>query len=223
MAYALYLWQLQRKLWFIKWITRHVSKFVSVVYLFTFKLFDFMLILFSLVYDFAFEKCYNSVKGILKLLDTNKRETWSSFSLKMHLLLLLVNFLYSLKHLFPCGSSRPEVFCKKSVLRKFTKFTGKHMCQSLFLNKIAGLRPKACSFIKEETLAQVFSGEICEISKNIFFHRTPLVAASLLGHRVVLWNFYEYILRIFKNRLNEALYLLEQISQFRQKNLVSSK
>ena len=27
------------------------------------------------------------------------------------------------------------------VLRNFTKFTGKHMCQSLFFNKIAGLRP----------------------------------------------------------------------------------
>ena len=38
--------------------------------------------------------------------------------------------------------------------------------------------PKACSFIKKETLAQVFSCEFCEISKNTFFYRTPLVAAS---------------------------------------------
>ena len=37
-------------------------------------------------------------------------------------------------------SSRPEVFCKKGVLRNFTKFTGKHLCQSLFFNKVAGLR-----------------------------------------------------------------------------------
>ena len=29
-------------------------------------------------------------------------------------------------------SSRPEVFCKKGVLRNFTKFIGKHLCQSLF-------------------------------------------------------------------------------------------
>ena len=39
-------------------------------------------------------------------------------------------------------SSRPEVFCKKGVLRNFAKFTGKHLCQSLFLNKVAGLRPE---------------------------------------------------------------------------------
>ena len=32
--------------------------------------------------------------------------------------------------------------------------------------------------IKKETLAQVFSCKFCEISKNTFFHRTPLVAAS---------------------------------------------
>ena len=30
------------------------------------------------------------------------------------------------------GSSRPEVFCKKVVFRNFAKFTGKHLCQSLF-------------------------------------------------------------------------------------------
>ena len=38
-------------------------------------------------------------------------------------------------------SSHPEVFCKKGVLRNFAKFTKKHLCQSLFFNKVAGLRP----------------------------------------------------------------------------------
>ena len=50
--------------------------------------------------------------------------------------------------MFTCGnfkvsayrSSHPEVFCKKGVLRNFAKFTRKHMCRSLFLNKVAGLR-----------------------------------------------------------------------------------
>ena len=37
---------------------------------------------------------------------------------------------------------------------------------------------QACNFIKKETLAQVFFYEFCEIFKNIFFHRTPLVDAS---------------------------------------------
>ena len=31
------------------------------------------------------------------------------------------------------------VLYKKSVLKNFNKFTGKHLCQSVFLNKFAGL------------------------------------------------------------------------------------
>ena len=40
------------------------------------------------------------------------------------------------------------------------------------------LRSEACNFIKKETLAQVPSCEFCEISKDTFSNRTPLVAAS---------------------------------------------
>ena len=38
--------------------------------------------------------------------------------------------------------------------------------------------PEGYNFIKKETLAQVFSSEFWEISKNTFLKRTPLVAAS---------------------------------------------
>ena len=82
--------------------------------------------------------------------------------------------------LFTDRSIRPEVFCRKGVLRNFAKFTGKHLRQSLLFNKVAGLRPKACNFIKKEILEQVLSCEFCGISKNTFFYRTPLVAASVL-------------------------------------------
>ena len=51
---------------------------------------------------------------------------------------------------------------KKGALGKLAKLTGKHLCQSL----------------KKETLAQVLSCEFCETSKNTFFYRKPLVAAS---------------------------------------------
>ena len=40
--------------------------------------------------------------------------------------------------------------------------------------------PEACDFIKKETLAQILSCEFCEISKNTFSYRTPLVAAFVL-------------------------------------------
>ena len=40
------------------------------------------------------------------------------------------------------------------------------------------LQASACSFIKKEILAQAFSCEFCEISKNTFSYRIPLAAAS---------------------------------------------
>ena len=38
-------------------------------------------------------------------------------------------------------SSGLEVFCKKSVLKNFAKFTGILLCQRLFFDKLAGLGP----------------------------------------------------------------------------------
>ena len=60
-------------------------------------------------------------------------------------------------------SSQRGFSARTGVLRNFEKFTGKHLCQSLFLIKLA------CNFVMKEALAQVFSCEFCEISKNTFF------------------------------------------------------
>ena len=68
---------------------------------------------------------------------------------------------------------------KKGVLKNFTKFTEKHLCQSLFFNQVAGLRLEASNFIKKETLAQVFSREFYEISKNIFLTEHFWATASI--------------------------------------------
>ena len=90
-----------------------------------------------------------------------------------------VNYCHNILHhrfLTESRSSRPEVFYKKGVVKNFAKFTGKHLCQSLFFNKVAGLNP--ATLLKKETLEQVFSCEFCEISQNIFSYRTPLVTAS---------------------------------------------
>ena len=52
-------------------------------------------------------------------------------------------------------SSRPEVLCKKGVLRNFGKFIEKHMCQKLFFNKVAGLRP--ATLLKKSLCHRCFS------------------------------------------------------------------
>ena len=48
------------------------------------------------------------------------------------------------KKMCPIRSSHRRCSVKKDVLRNFAKFTGKHLCQSLFFNKVAGLRPEKC-------------------------------------------------------------------------------
>ena len=91
-------------------------------------------------------------------------------------------------------SSHQEVFWEKVILRNFTKLTGKQLCQGLFFNKVAY---KACNFIKKEALAQVFSCEFCETSRNTFSYRTPLVVAFIKFsdsfqkfHRLQMYKFF---------------------------------
>ena len=93
-----------------------------------------------------------------------------------------------------------RVFLNKVVgLRNFAKFKGNHLCQSLFLNKVA-----ACNFIKKETLTQVFSFEFREISKNTFHYRTPLVVASAALTLHVLLRFLLHLFSVETNLIKQV-------------------
>ena len=99
--------------------------------------------------------------------------------------------------IFRNGHRRCSV--KKSLLRNFAKFTGKHLRQSLFF--------------KKENLAQVFSCEFYEIFTNIFYEqfykilRTPFLqntSGRLLLNLVVnlplrkviyIWYYFKNILK----------------------------
>ena len=82
----------------------------------------------------------------------------------MHLIFQIFLWINQLK------ISRHRCSIKKVVLKNFAKFTRKHLYQSLFCNKVAGLQlPQTYNFIKKGTLAQMFSCEFCEIFKNTFF------------------------------------------------------
>ena len=96
----------------------------------------------------------------------------------------MVIFIQQVSHKFhQYRSSRPEVFYRKGV-------------------------PRVCNFIKKETLAQVFSCEFCEISKNTFFHRTPPVAASVnklnICQRTISISCFEFI-TLYQNILHDRL------------------
>ena len=68
-------------------------------------------------------------------------------------------------------SSHPEEFCKKGILRNFAKFTGKNLSQSLFFNKVAGLR--FATLLKKDPCTGVFLWILRNFQEHLFY-RTPL-------------------------------------------------
>ena len=74
-----------------------------------------------------------------------------------------------------CGTCRssscPDVIFKKGVLKNLAKFTGKHLFQSLFFIKVAGLRLE--TFLKKTPW--IFLGT----SNNTFSYWTPTAATSV--------------------------------------------
>ena len=79
-------------------------------------------------------------------------------------------------------SSRPELFCKKGVLRNFPKFTGKHLCQSLIFNKVAGLRP--ATLLKKRLWYRRFPVNFVKFLRTLFFieHLWWLLPACYYRH-----------------------------------------
>ena len=72
---------------------------------------------------------------------------------------------------FTYRRSRAKVFCKKNVLRNFAKFTGKHLCQSLFFKELTGLRP--ATVLKKKLWHRCFHVNLAK------FLRTPFLTEHL--------------------------------------------
>ena len=109
-------------------------------------------------------------------------------------------------------SSRLEVFCRKGVLRNTAKFTGKHLCQSLFFNTFAYLR--SATSLKKRLCRRVFSCEFCKLSRNNFFYRTPPVAASKMELNSILQSFPK--LGICKNQIYKLQNICGNLPRYRQ-------
>ena len=83
---------------------------------------------------------------------------------------------------------------KTSVLKNFAKFLGKHLCQSLFFNKVTGLR-----LYRKETLVHVFSGAFSEILQNTFSTEHLRTAASVMTD--TLFHYFKSVARVVNTKL----------------------
>ena len=69
-----------------------------------------------------------------------------------------------------CRGSCLEMFCKIGVLRNFAKVTEKHLCQSLFFNKVASLRPT--TLLKKRLWHRWFLWIFRNFQEHIFLQNT---------------------------------------------------
>ena len=76
-----------------------------------------------------------------------------------------------MKYIKSSRSSHRKCSVKKGALRNFAKFTGKQLCQSLFFNKVAGLRP--ATLLKKRLWHRCFPVNFAK------FLRTPFLVEHL--------------------------------------------
>ena len=128
--------------------------------------------------------------------------------------------VFSLKKEFCCyrfRSSHRTCSTKKGVLRNSAQFTGKHLCQSIFFNKVP-------TNLLKKTLVQVFSCKLCETSKNTFCIEHLLMTAS-----VVSMEFYKIFRIFFSRKKNQRqlsgliIYLRVWFSAIHENSLWSAK
>ena len=73
-------------------------------------------------------------------------------------------------------SSNPEVLSQKSLLKIFAKFIGKHLYQSFFFNKVAGLR--LATLFKKRFWHKCFPVDFAKFLRISFFIEHPRVTSS---------------------------------------------
>ena len=122
----------------------------------------------------------NSTIYLLLRCSTEKQNIKTTYliSLTFFLLVFQTSFLsilaFSSFFVFCISSSNStshrKCSVKKGVLSEFAKFTRKHLCQSLFLNKVAGLRPAI--LLKKSLWHKCFPVNFAKFLRTTFLQNT---------------------------------------------------
>ena len=89
---------------------------------------------------------------------------------------ILKNFIRLQKNKTPLHLfSHLEVIYKKGVPKNLAKFAGKHLCQGLFLNKVAGLRRYEKTLLKKRLWHRCFHVNFMKLLRTPFYGTPPVV------------------------------------------------
>ena len=78
--------------------------------------------------------------------------------------------LYTVSWRYISRSSHQRCSVRKGALRKFVKFTGKHLCQGLLFNKVAGLR--SVTLLKNRLCHRCFPVNFAKFPRTPFSQNT---------------------------------------------------
>ena len=103
-----------------------------------------------------------------------------------------------------------DVFCKKGVFKNFTKFAGKHLCQSFFFNKVAGVSLRTTA--SEGTLRM----KLIRSEKTSYFNVMYCILYILSWTKSWLYKFISGINLLIENKnsvwLSDQRYVTETLA-----------
>ena len=104
-----------------------------------------------------------------KLIDTKqlKNCNWRIITVPSSVVIVFICYITEPQ---PDRSSHQRCFVRKSVLRNFAKFTGKHLCQGLFFNK--HLRPQPATLLKKRLWHSCFLVNFAKFLRTSFLQKT---------------------------------------------------
>ena len=110
-----------------------------------------------------------------------------------------------------CRSRHWTCSARKGVLRNFEKFTGKHLRQSLFVNKVTGLRP--AMLLKKRLWYRYFPVNFAKFPRTAFSQNTSWQLLLNLEGCVIKVSISASTVALFpqKKILKKGLYLLKSL------------
>ena len=102
-----------------------------------------------------------------------------------------------------CQKQPPGFFYENAVFRNFTKFTGKHLCETLFFNKSAGLTP--ATSLKRRLCHRCFLVSVKKFLRTLFLQNPSGLLPLLCVNSATWCDIAQHFFLFWSKRVNKEL------------------